>query len=222
MFDKKDSYEEEMNRIRNGSKNDQRIRELREEIELNRRSMNNIDLKERQEIEEKHGYNSPLREKMTEKIKYDERVKEKIEKLERELKECEKIQAKEKAEQAEKDRKNKFKQVKNIWKKRSVWDRTVATIQGRRPNFFKVSKFSEKELEHLIDVSHGITSYQQKSFRDARDRNDKKNEYEKISEKEMLKKEHRQKWNKFLTEMKNDEIRKINMDYEDKYGGRFR
>ena len=38
----------------------------------------------------------------------------------------------------------------------------------------------------------------------------------------MLKKEHRQKWNKFLTEMKNDEIRKINMDYEDKYGGRFR
>ena len=71
-------------------------------------------------------------------------------------------------ELAEAERKATFKQVKKAYKKAKsrTFERVMAFIEGRKPNWKKISSsYSQKELDYLLDTLSGETYRRQQSIR---------------------------------------------------------
>ena len=70
-----------------------------------------------------------------------------------------------------------FQDVKKEYKKNSPWNRLINKIQGKSPNWKKVSDYSLEQLNHLLKVREGETKFQQDSdkMRFKRNIDDEKN-----------------------------------------------
>lgn len=142
-----------------------------------------------------------------------ERIKNEIEKLEQELFEIHQKKLEDttgtkktiKTQTVENKRKETFKKVKKSYKTIGNWSRFMNLIQGKTPNWSKVKKYSQEELDFLLTVHKGETISQKESFSRIKEKNsgDKKS----FSE---IRKNHQQMNNDKFVRLLNSHSRLVN------------
>ena len=191
-----------------------------------------------------YDFSSPERQALDDVLKDISETRKEIEKLQREIDnyqngmEERKENAKEEERQKEEYQQRKtvenkgheelsedirqhtFDLLRKKYKSHSIWDRVVARVNGKTPNWKKIAGYSQQELDHLINVSDGDTYYQMRNDTSIRKSNDSKDEEHRKTDSEMMKQESARHWNQFLSELNSGTQLRKSMEYEQKHGGR--
>ena len=137
-----------------------KIQKLKEELEQIRRIKESTKLSNEPEkkFEDKEEVNRILEEQ----------------KQEREQKKIEEEREQRKIDEA--IRKQTFKKIKKLYKQKGrSFDRIMNLLQGKKPNWSKISRYTQEELDFIIKTKQGDTKYQKRTISGIIEHSNKKN-----------------------------------------------
>lgn len=126
------------------------------------------------------------------------------------LKEERRQQEQAKKEQEAFEHKMAFDAVRQIYKKQSIWGQFMNLVQGKKPDWKEVEKYTTEELQFLDTLSRGGSAWQEKINQERWERREKKG----MSSAEMRKLENEKNMKDFLKALNSDSTLRSDLSYE--------